>query len=344
MCLVAILVTTVAFANVAAANTLEAEARTFLTTQHLDHALKHLKPDELTAVGQTLRVPNRRLSDKTLARLLRNPAAWETKDNSRPLLGTILKSLPTIAGIEGINSTMKLASNNNHSNFRGYGVEMIGASALNRFVTDKGQRAQVTRMGGMIKGIDGRRRESDGAAVLGADGMPRLVTIKSVSTEKAVSGAMRKAADQLALRNLQRDGSRRPGVIVVGYDSPAIREKLHRKNWQAAADRSGAKLLVIGVNQLNGASEKLASFLPDPNATIQPKRPGPRPSWMKRFSNGMMKQIGKRSPNTAKRIGRMRGAIKRNTQKFGQSIRSGWRSLVGGRKAGNTVARPARAR
>ena len=343
MRLIAILVATLAFANVAAANSLEADARAFLTTQRLDHALKHLKPDELVAVGQTLRAPNRRLTDKTLARLLSNPAAWATKDNSRPLLGTILKSLPTIAGVEGINSTMKLASNNNHSNFRGYGVEMVGASALNRFVTDDGRRAQVTRMGGMIKGIDGRRRESDGAAVLGADGMPRLVTIKSVSTEKAVSGAMRKAADQLALRNLQRDGSRRPGVIVVGYDSPVVRDKLQGRNWQAAADRSGAKLLVIGVDQLTGASHKLASYLPDPNATIQPKRPGPRPPLMTRFNRSLMKQIGKRSPNTAKRISRMRGAFKRNTQKIGQSIRSGWRSLFG-HKAVGAVARPARAR
>jgi hypothetical protein len=343
ICLAAILVTTLAFANVAAANDLEAAARAFLTTQRLDHALKHLKSDELVAVGQTLRAPNRRLTDKTLARLLSNPAAWETKDNSRPLLGTILKSLPTIAGIEGINSTMKLASNNNHSNFRGYGVEMVGASALNRFITDKGQRAHVTRLGGMIKGIDGRRRESDGAAVLGADGTPRLVTIKSVSTEKAVSGAMRKAADQLALRNLQRDGSRRPGVIVVGYDSPVVRAKLRRKDWQASANRSGAKLLVVGVDQNTGNSEKLAAFMPDPNATIKPKRPGPRPPLMKRFSRGLTKQIGKRSPTAAKRIGLMRSAFKRKTHKIGQSIRSGFRSLFG-RKAGTAVARTARAR
>lgn len=239
---------------------------------------------------------------------------------------------------------MKLASNNDHSNFRGYGVEMIGASALNRYITEEGQRAQVTRMGAKIKGIDGRFRESDGAALMGADGVPRLVTIKSVSTEQAVSGAMRKAADQLALRNIQRDGSRSPGVIVVGYDSPVVYERLQSKNWQAAADRSGAKLLVIGVNQVTGASAKLASFAPDPNATIVPKRPGPRPPLMQRFGRFMLKQIGKRDPNAARRISHMRGAISRNKQHLGASIRSGWRSLFGGQKAGNPGALPARTR
>lgn len=309
-------------------------ARAFLARQHLDHAAKNLGPVELAALGRTLQQPRRRLKDRTLASLLRNPVAWKSEGNARELLGTIIRSLPGIADVKGINSTMKLASNPNPSNFRGYGVELVGAAALNRYITADGQRARVTRMGGMIKGLDGRRRESDGSAVVGADGVPRLVTIKSVSTEKAVSGAMRKAADQLALRNLQRDGTRRPGVILVGYDSPAVRAKLQRKNWQAAADRSGAKLLVLGIDQRTGATSKLASFRPDPNAKIVPKRPGPRPPVLKRFGRFMMRQIGRRHPPTAKWISRQRGAFKRTTRRLGQRLRTGVQGLFGRRRAG----------
>ena len=57
-----------------------------------------------------------------------------------------------------------------------------------------------------------------------------------------------------------------------------------------------------------------------------------------------MKQIGKRSPRTAQRISRMRGAVKRSTQRFGQCVKRGWCSLVGGRKAGGAKALPARTR
>jgi hypothetical protein len=310
----------------------ESDARAFLASQHLDLATQQLGRDELLALGRTLGAPHRRLRDETLAKLLRNPVAYGKQDNARQLMGSILKSLPGVAGIEGIDNTVKLAANHNISNFRGYGVEIVGSAALNRFVTEDGRRARVTRMGGMIKGIDGRNRESDGAALLGADGISRLVTIKSVSTQKAVTTAMRKAANQLALRNLHRDGSRSPGVIVVGYDRPEVFQKLQGKDWQAAANRSGARLLVLGIHQLTGAASKLASFEPDPNATIQPKRPGPRPSLMKRFNRFMMKQIGKRHPPTAIRISRMRGAFKRRTARLKQGFRSTFRGLLGRRK------------
>jgi hypothetical protein len=310
----------------------EGEARAFLAKQNLSHALEQLSRDELAAVGQTLRAPNRRLTDGALANLLRNPVAWTKQDNARGLLGSVLKSLPSVADVEGINQTVKLAANNNLSNFRGYGVEIVGSAALNRFVTTDGRQARITRMGGMIKGIDGRHRESDGAAMLGADGIPRLVTIKSVSTEKAVSTAVRKASDQLALRNLQRDGTRNPGVILVGYDSPAVLQKLRRKSWQAVADRSGAKLLVLGINQLTGASTKLASAVPDPNSTVQPKRPAPRPPLLRRLNRFMMRQIGKRHPPTAQWISRTRGAFKRRTGQLKARIQSTFRSVVGRRK------------
>lgn len=309
----------------------ESEARAFLAGQHLDHTLKQLGRDELVAVGQTLRTPNRRLTDDTLANLLRNPVAWKKQDNARGLMGSILKSLPSVASVEGINNTVKLASNNDPSNFRGYGVEIVGSAALNRYNSD-GRRAQVTRMGGMIKGIDGRSRESDGSALVGADGIPRLVTIKSVSTEKAVTTAIRKASDQLALRNLHRDGSRSPGVIVVGYDKPEVLQKLKGKNWQAAADRSGAKLLVLGINQLTGASTKLASAVPDPNSTVQPKRPGPRPPLSRRINRFMMKQIGKRHPPTAQWISRTRGTFKRRTGQLKARIQATVRGILGKRK------------
>jgi hypothetical protein len=298
----------------------EHQARAFLAGQNLERAASKLSSAELSAIGQTLRTPNRRLTDNTLANLLRNPVAWKEKDNGRQLLGSILTSLPELAGIEGIENTVKLASNHDISNYRGYGVEIIGSAALNGFVTTEGKRAQVTRMGGMVKGTDGRRRESDGAALIGADGIQRLVSIKSVSTPKAVTTAMRKATDQLALRNYHRDGSRSPGVIVVGYDSPEVLRKLKRRDWQAAANRTGAKLLVLGINQHTGASTKLASYMPDPRSTVTPKRPGPRPPLSKRVTRFLMKQIGKRHPPTARRISRMRSAFKRCRRKLGAQI------------------------
>jgi len=301
---------------------LQQEARTFLAGKQLDHAAGQLSSAELTAIGQTLRTPNRRLTNDALASLLRNPVAWQERDNGRRLLGTILTSLPELAGIKGIDNTVKLASNHDISNFRGYGVEIIGSAALNGFVTPEGKRAEVTRMGGMIKGTDGRKRESDGAALVGADGIQRLVSIKSVTTPKAVTTAMRKATDQLALRNYHKDGSRNPGVILVGYDSPEVLKKLKGKNWQAAADRTGARLLVLGIDQLTGATTKLASHMPDPRSTVQPKRPGPRPPLSKRIASFMMRQIGRCHPPTARRISHMRSAFRRRTQKLGARIRS----------------------
>jgi hypothetical protein len=300
---------------------LEQEARTFLARQDLSHAASQLRQDELHAIGRTLRTPGRRLTDQNMARLLRNPAAWQKHNNARELLGTIIKSLPTVATVKGIDHTVYLAGNNNHANFRGYGVEVLGAAALNGFVTQDGRQAKVLRMGAMVKGTDGRRRESDGAAVLGADGTPRLVSIKSVSTLNAVSGAMHKAAEQLALRNYHRDGSRTPGVILVGYDSPEVFERLTQKDWQAAADRSGAKLLVLGINQRTGDATKLASLTPDPHSSITAKHPGPRPPLLRRLDRFMMSRIGRLSPPTARRIGKLRSALKRQTHRLGRTIR-----------------------
>lgn len=156
----------------------------------------------------------------------------------------------------------------------------------------------------MIRGVDGRKRESDASALLGADGKARLVTIKSVSTVKATKTSLRKAADQLALRNMQRNGQRRSGVIVVGYQSQEVYDKLLTKNWQASADRTGARLLVLAIDQHTGKAERLAAVDPDPQSSQQPKMPKALPSIGDRVYGAMLSQIGRRSPKLAHRIHR----------------------------------------
>ncbi|MBW2734900.1 MAG: hypothetical protein JRH20_21150 [Deltaproteobacteria bacterium] len=247
----------------------EAQLATFFQKNYLAPQAQKLSTSEKSALEITLAQTGRELTDKTIAGFLKNPVAWEQgKKNSRGLFKTIIRSLPKVAAIPGIEDTLHLASNPNEENFRGYGVEVVAAGALNGYHTREGRKATMTRMGGMIRGVDGRRRESDGAALLGADHKPRLVTVKAVATISAVKGAMKKAADQLALRNEQTDGSRMPGILVAGYEKAEVLEKLKGKDWQMAANRSGAKLLALALNQLTGEVQRLGRY--EPNTTAEP--------------------------------------------------------------------------
>ena len=109
-----------------------ARADSFLHSQRLDRARQGLAPDEKLALGRALGVPGRQLTEDAVAGLLRNPTAWSrSRSEGRGLLRTIVKSLPEVAGLPGINHTLKLASNVEPSNYRGYGVESIANFAEN---------------------------------------------------------------------------------------------------------------------------------------------------------------------------------------------------------------------
>jgi hypothetical protein len=127
-------------------------------------------------------------------------------------------------------------------------------------------------MSAEVRGSKGKRYESDGCAVFsGADCRQRLVTMKSVSSEKTLGKAVHKAMSQLAKRNgsLDRPGEPgQPGILMLGYSDPRILDKARRKDWRAAATRSGGKLLALAVNQLTGQVTRLAS--------VEPSRSGMR--------------------------------------------------------------------
>jgi hypothetical protein len=239
-----------------------------------------LTREEIGALYSILEQRDRQLTDKSLKKLLNNPVAWENRSSGRPLLSRIIKSLPKLATMPGVDQTVLAASRKNEPHFRGFGVELMAASALHDFRTEEGV-AKLSRLGAMIKGADGVSRESDGAAFVGADGKERLVTVKSTSSVKAVGRAVQKASEQLALRNLKRDGSRMAGIMMIGYDKPEVLEKLKRKNWQIVADHTGEQLLVLALDQLTGKVTKVASKKTSPDAvpfTAAPKVPGKRNS------------------------------------------------------------------
>jgi hypothetical protein len=78
---------------------------------------------------------------------------------------------------------------------------------------------------------------------------------------------VRKATFQLSQRNGSRNtpgqlGQR--GILMLGYSDPNVLQAAQRKDWQQAAQRSGAKLLVLAVNQLDGQVTRLASETPRP--------------------------------------------------------------------------------
>lgn len=240
----------------------------FLRAEHLESQALQLSNTEKRALKKTLAQQDRELSNASIAKLLKNPVAWQSGEtNSRRLLKTVLHSLPDVANLPGVDQTVTLAARPAESSFRGFGVEVLAAAALNRYQTLSGRKAKVTRMGGMIRGVDGQMRESDGAALVGGDRVPRLVTVKSASTVNSVSGAVKKAADQLALRNEQKNGSRTAGIMMVGFDSPEVLERLQRSDWQAATNRSGADLLVLAVDQLTGAVKRLSRLKTTTDAT-----------------------------------------------------------------------------
>lgn len=303
-------------------------ADALLHDPRLSAAQSSLSLSEKRALGQALSAPKRVLKDEVVVGLLRNPVAYGAGQQQRALFGTIIRSLPDVADVKGVNETLTLAAKPNESLMRGHGTEVIAAAALNRFVDDNGQRACITRIGGDIHCADGRLRESDGAALIGADGVPRLVTVKSISTPKAVSRSVKKATDQLALRNLLPNGQRKPGVLMLGYDDPLVLEQLKRKDWRAAATRTGAKLLVIAVHHHTGQTEKLASFEPDATSSVRPKPLPPSVGVGHRIDRTAMRAIGRASPQAAQTVARWRRTLGQRGQAARNSLfglRARWR-------------------
>lgn len=281
----------------------------------LEQARYRLSSGEKRALGIALCDKGRCFSEQTVGDLLRSPAAW-SEPGQRRLLGTLLRSLPAVADVKGVEETLALSAKHENAALRGHGTEIIAAAALCGYRSEIGERARVTRIGGMLRCADGRERESDGAALIGADGIQRLVTVKSISTPNAVSGAVTKATDQLALRNLQRNGARSPGVIMLGYDDPQVLAELQSKDWRAMATRTGAKLLVLAVNHHTGRALKLASCEPDPDSPVKPKALPPRISFGKRVERAVLGFIGRRSPAAATRVARWRSTLHKRWQSF----------------------------
>jgi len=65
---------------------------------------------------------------------------------------------------------------------------------------------------------------------------------------------------------------------MLGYSDPNVLQAAQRKDWRAAAQRTGAKLLVLAVNQLDGQVTRLASETPTPftERELQQRRDGHR--------------------------------------------------------------------
>jgi len=258
------------------------EVDAFLLRHQATDAAQNLSSSEKRAIGDVLRSPRRTLPDNVLAGLLKNPVAWRPGAQGRDLMRSIVLSLPAVATIPGAEHALKEASHPNASNFRGFGFEAIATAALIRYREPNGVNPKMERMSAEVKGANGRVLESDGCAVFGADKQRRLVTMKSVSSEKALRGAVHKAMSQLSLRNGSKKATQslgQPGVLMLGYSDSAVLQKAQRKDWQAAANRSGGKLLVLAVDQRTGNVTRLASKIPEAkSAACRPllKRSRPR--------------------------------------------------------------------
>lgn len=228
--------------------------------------LKQLTPQELSNLDRTLNTKGRTIPSKIIAKLIANPVAWKPGPEGREFLRSVLKALPKVASIPGAEHALQSACNPDSSNFRGFGFEVIASAALIGYREPNGVNPKIVRMSANIRGDDGKMRESDGCAMFGADKVQRLVTMKSISSVKALKGAMKKAASQLSLRNGSQSKIKgktvQPGVIMLGYSDPMVLEAARRKDWGAAATRSRAKLLVLAVNQLSGKVTRLASVMP----------------------------------------------------------------------------------
>jgi len=247
-------------------NTELARIDSFLQRQNARQAIGGLTHAEKVKLDRTLTVRDRKIPDRLIGKLLNNPVAWQP-GNGRKMLRSVINALPTIAHIPGAEKALKSACNPNEANFRGFGFELIASAALMRYREPNGVNPRMVRMSADIRGHDGRMRESDGCCVFdGADQKQRLVTMKSVMSQGALGRAVKKAASQLAVRNGSQAGLPReqikPGIMMLGYSDPAILRSAQRKDWGAAANRTGAKLLVLAVNQLDGRVTRLASVAP----------------------------------------------------------------------------------
>jgi hypothetical protein len=257
---------TTAFAE---GNTELARIDSFLQRHNARQAISGLTHAEKVNLDRTLNVRDRKIPDQLIGKLLKNPVAWQ--GHGRKLLSSVIRALPEIANIPGSSKALTSACNPNEANFRGFGFELVASAALMRYREPNGVNPRVVRMSADIRGSDGRMRESDGCCVFsGTDQRQRLVTMKSVMSQKALKRAVHKATSQLAVRNGSQEGIPReqikPGVMMLGYSDPAVLQSARQKNWGAAANRTGAKLLVLAVNQIDGRVTRLASVAPTSTA------------------------------------------------------------------------------
>jgi len=280
-------------------------ADAFLHRHNAVQAARQLSVAEKASLARVLQTPRRTLDDRVLSGLLKNPVAWRPGPEGRDLLRSIVHSLPEVATVPGVSRSLGHACHPNTSNFRGFGFEAIATAALNRFREPNGTNPHMVRMSADVVGPGGKLLESDGCAVFsGADSRQRLVTMKSVSSENALKRSVHKAMSQLALRNGNERAPRgelgQPGIFMLGYSNPMVLQKAQRADWRAAAQRSGAKLLVLAVNQLTGQVTRLASETPKASMTSISKaqRPLPRPS---------LQGAGSRSWRQRPRVGRPSG-------------------------------------
>lgn len=251
-----------------------AVADAFLRRHGAEQAIRELSAAEKSALARTLMLPGRTLEDRVISRLVKNPVAWRPGPDGRELLRSIIHSLPDVATVPGVSRSLANACHPNESNFRGFGFETIATAALLRYREPNGDVPRILRMSADIRGRDGKLYESDGCAMFcGADRRERLVSMKSISSPNGLRRIIKKAMQQLYLRNGEPDraGERQPGILMLGYTDPAVLEAARRKDWAQAAQRSGARLLVLAVDQLSGQVTRVASVGPTAEAT--PRRP-----------------------------------------------------------------------
>jgi hypothetical protein len=233
----------------------------FLRRSNASQAARELSLNEKTALAQTLRTPGRTIDDGVLTRLLTNPVAWRPGPDGRELLRSIIRSLPDIASVPGAGRSLASACNPDASNFRGFGFETIATAALHRYREPNGDAPRVLRMSADVVAPDGKSYETDGCAMFcGADRQQRLVSMKSVRSPDALRRVIKHAMWQLYQTNTNpTGGDRQPAILMLGYSDRAVLEAAQHKDWQAAAQRTGAKLLVLGVDQLSGQVTRIAS-------------------------------------------------------------------------------------
>jgi hypothetical protein len=204
----------------------------------------------LVALGQVL---DSGVDRGLLTRVLKNPHAMTPRSPKvQPYVLPAVCSLAELGGrLPGVNEVLSRAAKaGDEGGARGALFELVGGAAVKRL---------GYKLGSLSFPVG--KYETDGKVDSGA-GAFTLVNMKSLASPKRLKGAVKKATSQLQLRNGKADnrpvGRRNPALLVLGQ-LPGVDIASSRRDWSKTAQKTGAPLTVIVVDQQSGAARQIFS-------------------------------------------------------------------------------------